>query len=344
MKKLLVILTLLSAAPVYAADPQPQSSWRQPGTLLGITACVGVLIGLWKYCSLPKNDVQTSSKIPTLTQFTSISCGSAKGFDKPVPFDNGNLSDESYMCLTPQIARMTSLAQGIKDAAANDMPLRHYLFYGPPGTGKTMLVRAFVQETGLDYIAFSANELERCTLEKGIRQVKDLFEFAQSYPKKLAIVIDDGATIFADRGTCSDKMRTLLSVILTYMGTEQSNYMVISITNRPKRFDSAALNRFGEKIRIGAPGLEERKKLFKWFIQNCFVGSPVLLEDVDTEATCNEFAQRSEGLVAGDISDVMVEAQYHAYGTENKTINSEMIFTALENKKQRMADILRDFE
>ena len=51
--------------------------------------------------------------------------------------------------------------------------------------------------------------------------------------------------------------------ILTYMGTENPIFMVIAILNRPAVFDDAALSRFGEQIKIGAPGLEEEKAYCK---------------------------------------------------------------------------------
>lgn len=260
------------------------------------------------------------------------------------------------------------LTRSIISAAENDAYFRHYLFYGPPGTGKTMLAKAMALEAGLEYMYFPAPNLEEYSLEEGIKQIRHLFEYARAYPKKLMIIIDEADAVFAKRNSCSHTMRAFLNLILAYMGTEQNNFIVIAITNRPVDFDSAALSRFGEKLKIGSPEFNERKEIFTQYAHKYFIQSNELrkdnrsffqrflsprpktrlplsvADDVFTEETFNTLAEQSEGLAGRDISDVMLAVQNAAYGMLDRTITQDIIYAALDLKKQQNKQLYEDFE
>ncbi len=283
-------------------------------------------------------------------------------------YENTKVPDRSEVVLSDVLKkRFEKLSHAITNAAKNDVFFRHYLFYGPPGTGKTMIAKAIAQEAGLEYMYFSAANLEQYSLEEGVQQIRHLFEYAKAYPKKLMIIMDEADSIFASRDTCSDKTRTFLNKILTYTGTEQNKYVVIGITNRPKDFDDAALSRFGVKVKIDAPKQAERVLLFKQYAVKYFSLShtekrdnrsifqwlfsrkpaertPLMAaDDVFAPETFEELAQRSEGLSGREISDVMVQVQHDAYGKSDHMITKEMLFEALEDKLQD-AEIMKDFK
>ncbi len=341
----------------------------QPKTLGAIALAAGGAFALWHASSLAKDLAKHYLLIPPLCDPAESSIrgwgSSIQGFfvheDRTVP-------DRSQVVLSETLQkRFEKLSHAITNAAKNDVFFRHYLFYGPPGTGKTMVAKAIAQEAGLEYMYFSAANLEQYSLEEGIQQIRHLFEFAKAYPKKLMIVMDEADSIFAHRDTCSDKTRTFLNKILTYTGTEQNNYVVIAITNRPKDFDEAALSRFGVKIKVDAPGHKERTAIFAQYAQKYFVLShtenrdkrsffqwifsrkPVertplnVADDVFTQETFNELADKSEGLSGREIADAMSNVQHDAYGTSDHTITKAMLFEALADKIND-AEIMDDFK
>ncbi len=345
-------------------------SLRQPSTLLTLAVGAGAIFALWHSSIFVKDIAENYIKIPPLAKETSINSWGSKVKSFFV-YEDRTLPPRGDVILSKLLlTRAEMLTQSIINAAKNDTFFIHYLFYGPPGTGKTMLAKAMAQEAGLEYIYFPASKLLQYSLEDGLHQICHLFEYAKAYPKKLMIIMDEGDDIFAHRGTCSEKARAFLTSILTYMGTEQSDYVVITMSNRPKDFDTASLSRFGEKIFIGAPAHAERMKMFGLYAQKYFVDSHMInrdnrsayqwlfsrkpkkrmplniAEDVFTEATFNELALRSDGLVGRDISFVMSKVQNSAYRSDGQTITitPEIIFDALECKKQQDIDIQQDFE
>ena len=340
----------------------------EPKTLGYLTLAGLGLFAAWHATSLIKEVANHYIMLPPLAQKTSIRSwtGTVKDFfvyeDKTVP-------PRSEVILSDDLKGYTEvLTQSIINAAQNDTFFSHYLFYGPPGTGKTMLAMAMAQEAGLEYIYFSAGDLKQYSLEEGIKQVRHLFEYAKAYPKKLMIIMDEADDIFTTRGSASERALTLLNLILTYTGTEQSDFMVIALTNRTEVFDSAGLSRFGEKIEIGAPGLQERKRMFAQYAQKYLIDSHTINRDnrttyqwffspkpkerlplnvadeVFTDEVFNELAKRSEGLVGRDIAYIMQRVQNAAYAHNTRTITKDVLYAALEVKKQQEQKIKQIFK
>jgi len=341
----------------------------QPKTLASLTAMSLGIFAAWHTTSLAKDIAKHYLLIPPLCD---PSESSIKGWGSSIRnffvYEEARTPSRSQVILSDELhQRFEKLSHAITNAAKNDVNFRHYLFYGPPGTGKTMMAKAIAQEAGLEYMYFSAANLEQYSLEEGVQQICHLFEYAKAYPKKLMIIMDEADCIFAHRDTASDKARTFLNKILTYTGTEQNNYVVIAITNRPKDFDEAALSRFGVKIKVDAPGFEERKRILAQYAYSLFIDSHavnrdqrsvfqwlfsrkpveriplVLADDVLTSETFDILAQRSEGLSGRDLADIMANVQHDAYGQPDHTITKEMLFDALEHKKQD-ARALEDFK
>ena len=337
---------------------------KRPGTLIFL----GLAFALWQGSTLVKDVAKHYLMLPPLARETSLRSwtDSVKGI---FVYEEKIIPPRSEVILNDYLkVRTEVLTQSIINAAANDTFFRHYLFFGPPGTGKTMLAKSMAVESGLEYIIISGADLNQYSLEEGIKQIRHLFEFAKACPKKLMIVIDEADDLFAHRETCADKTRTFLNKILTYTGTEQSDFMVLALSNRPRAFDKASLSRFGEKLKIGAPELTERKLIFAQYAQKYLIDSHTVnrdnrtfyqwfftpkpkerlplyvAEDVFTDEVFTELGKQSEGLVGRDIADVMLTVQNAAYATHDQTITKDILYAALEVKKQQLEEIKHDFE
>ena len=336
--------------------------------VIGIGAAALLTFGAWHTSAFIRDTATHYLKIPPLAQETSIRSWTSwiKSF---FVYDEQEVAPRTEVILSDELAdRAEKLTQSIINAAYYDTFFRHYMFYGPAGTGKTMLAKAIAQEAGLEYIYFSAAKLDQYELEDAIKQLTHLFEYAKAYPKKLMIIIDEADNLFAHRENCSNKTRTMLNLVLTYMGnTEQSDFMVIAMTNRPKTFDKAAMSRFGEKVKIDRPEAAQRRAIFEQYAQKYFIDSHtincdnrsllqkfftrtpqsrmplILADDVWTDETFDELTRRSEGMVGRDISDIMLSVQNEAYGYVDHMITKDMLLETLERKKLQNRQEALDF-
>lgn len=341
--------------------------FTEPKRLAYMALGAGGVFALWHGTKVAAEVAKNYLLIPPLAQKTSIR-GWTSGIKNIFVYEDRTMPERSQVMLNDTLRnRIEVLTKSIINAAKNDTFFRHYLFYGPPGTGKTMIAMAMAHEAGLEYIYFSAATLDQYSLEEGVKQIRHLFEYAKAYPKKLMIIMDEADSIFCCRDTCSDKTRTFLNQILTFSGTEQNHYILVALTNRPKDFDTAALSRFGEKLKINTPEHEERKKMFGLYAQKYFIDSHtvnrdnrtvyqwlfsrkpaprmplIITEEALSDETFEELAERSEGFVGRDIADVMVMVQNAAYGSEDHTITKEILINAIELKKQQRDELLNDF-
>ncbi len=314
-------------------------------TALGIAAA-------WQGTKLAVSLLDHLIRIPELAQETSIKTWSQTLYGGP-SIEKIELSD---VILEPQLAgRMQQLTQMITNTALHNHFFRHFLFYGPPGTGKTMLAKAIAHNAGLKYIYFSASKLEIFSTEEGLKKITQLFQYAQNSDHKLMIIMDEADALFAKRDdgaqSLSQKSLIYLENILTYMGTENPNFMVIAISNRPAVFDDAALSRFGEQIKIGAPGLEERKLIVRRYLQKYLVDKPqadtrnLLLRTFNpapkpeplslapdiTNSVLDDIAQKLVNFVGRDISDLMRLVQGMAYASDNH-VTKNMLYEATDQK------------
>ena len=257
--------------------------------------------------------------------------------------------------------RVDELTQSINNAVENDSIFSHGLFCGPPGTGKTTLAMSMAPKLGLEYIYVNASRLFKYPLEEAEKQLTHLFEFAKAYPKKLMVIIDD-AYLLIHRNEedtyyeCIDRTGRLRNLMLRYINKEQSNFMVLALSDFQKSIDKEIMNCFKEKIEFGYPKEAERKALFKQYTQNCFIDSQnpdkrtfiqkffssaphklypfSVASDVFTDETFDELACKSEGLTGRDIRNIMYMARNEAYTLPEVIITKRMLLDALEKLQQ----------
>ncbi len=312
------------------------------------------IFGAWHTSKLLREVITHKLLIPPLAQKTNIiPWYSSKKKSEPLTFDDIVLSED----LTQQAQELVTSAQY---GAQHDLKLRHFLFYGPPGTGKTLLAQIIADQAGLKYMYFPASKLTQYSEEEGERQINRLFEYASSYPEKLMVIMDEVDGIFQHRDRCPAKILSFQETILSHIGTESEDFMFVGITNRPQDLDDAAMSRYGVKLYVGPPGPEERERLFKLYTTKYFVPHAVRLEDRRpwykkllgsrvrfreplkiapdiTQAVFEDLANRSEGFVGRDISDMLIGVQSQGYYRPDKTITKDMLYRALITKKEQNA-------
>lgn len=243
-----------------------------------------------------------------------------------------------------------------KNIIKNGGHLRHLLLPGPPGTGKTLSSMAMANELGLPAIYFSASNLRNFKVEDAITKLRQLFAYAENSPTPIVIIIDESEVVFASRDKAlSEETRMIMNQIMAKTGTEQCNFILVALTNRPQDFDDAFKSRFSETIYIGAPALEQRRQIVDMYVTK-YIKKPLFTpktsflgrlrkkkdlkqitfdEAIFTEQAIRIIAQRLEGFTGRDISQLMMAVRDAAYATSEVHVTQAMLDTVMARKIEK---------
>ena len=215
--------------------------------------------------------------------------------------------------------------------------IRGLLLLGPPGCGKTYLASALANEIGIPFLSRSGSEFVEMYVGVGASRVRQLFREARE--KALSkggciIFIDEFDALGSKRtpqasGGGREYNQTLNQLLVELDGLkekdQQYNIVVIGATNmREKSLDPALLRpgRFDRKIYMEKPLLEDRKKLFQYYLSKVSYDE----KEIDIE----KFAKMTGGQTPADISNLIREAALLAVRNKKKKIGLLEIETARE--------------
>ncbi|MDI6605968.1 MAG: AAA family ATPase [Candidatus Omnitrophota bacterium] len=192
--------------------------------------------------------------------------------------------------------------------------LRGILMLGPPGCGKTYLAKAIATEAKLPFITMSGSEFVEMFVGVGAGRVRGLFKQARrlaEFEGGCIIFIDEidavGAQRSVDRGfggqTEANTTVNQLLVEMDGLKEKDHNIVLIGATNAPERFLDQALlrpGRFDRKIFVDKPNLEDRQKLFAYYLKKVQYNP----EDIKVD----RLARITVGQSPADISNIVREA------------------------------------
>jgi len=214
--------------------------------------------------------------------------------------------------------------------------LKGILMLGPPGCGKTYLAKAIATETKLPFISMSGSEFVEMFVGVGAGRVRSLFKRAQQLAELeggCIIFIDEidavGAQRSMDRGFGgSTEHNTTLNQLLVEMdGLKDKDYNIILIgaTNAPESYLDPALlrpGRFDRKIIVDKPNLEDRAKLFAYYLKSVKYNA----QDVKID----RLARITVGQNPADIANIVREAALITVRNQSTSISMKEIDEARE--------------
>lgn len=214
--------------------------------------------------------------------------------------------------------------------------LRGILMLGPPGCGKTYLAKAIATEAKMPFISMSGSEFVEMFVGVGAGRIRSLFKKAQRLAELeggCIIFIDEidavGAQRATDRGFGGQtEFNTTVNQLLVEMDglkEKESNVVVIGATNVPEYFLDKALlrpGRFDRKFYVDKPNLEDREKLFDYYLKK------VKYDPADIKI--DRLARITVGYSPAEIANIVKEAALFAVRSKRQAITMKDIDEARE--------------
>jgi cell division protease FtsH len=213
--------------------------------------------------------------------------------------------------------------------------LRGILMIGPPGCGKTYLAKAIATEAKIPFLSMSGSEFIEMFVGVGASRIRKLFKQARNlaYAEGGCIIFIDeldavGAQRAVDRGFGGQtESNTTLNQLLVEMdGLKEKDYniVVIGATNVPESFLDIALlrpGRFDRKIYVDFPNLEEREKLFDYYLKEV---------KYDSSLDISRLARMAVQKSPADIANLIREAALIAVRNKKEQIGMKEVTEAMD--------------
>jgi len=215
------------------------------------------------------------------------------------------------------------------------LAIRGILMVGPPGCGKTYLAKAMATEANVPFLSMSGSEFVEIFVGVGASRVRKLFKqarlFAHGYGACIIFIDELDAVarkrVFSVFGGTEETNSTQNQLLAEMDGlkTKGENVIVIGATNASESsLDEALLRpgRFDRKIYVGAPNLEERERLFEFYLSK--------VKYDKNNINIGRVARKTVYKTPADIANIVKEAVLIAARSKKEEISMKDVAEAIE--------------
>ncbi|MFA5389306.1 MAG: AAA family ATPase [Candidatus Omnitrophota bacterium] len=320
--------------------------------VVGITIVILIILSIWGLASLESFYRHlTIAQMPISILLAGLNAGIfvfmymiflQGGFSKirqtTVKGQNVNIHWQDVIGMEEAKQEALEVVQLIKDRTKllkiGGKILRGLLMVGPPGCGKTYLAKAIATEAGIPFISMSGSEFTEIFVGVGAARVRKLFKKARTlaYGNGAAIIfIDELDAIgrqrsFSFMGGGQETNSTQNQLLVEMDGLQEKDYNVIIIgaTNAAEGvLDEALLRpgRFDRKIYIDRPNLQEREKIFEYYLKKI-----KYVPDIDIGRLARQAVHKSPA----EIENMIKEAALIATRNKKEIVGHKELSEAME--------------
>lgn len=140
---------------------------------------------------------------------------------------------------------------------------RKILLSGPPGTGKTLTASIIANELKLPLYTILMDKMVTKFMGETSAKLRQVFDLIEQ--KQGVYLFDEFDAIGGERSRDNDvgEMRRVLNSFLQFIERDNSDSLIIAITNNKALLDQALFRRFDDVILYNLPSEEEKLELLK---------------------------------------------------------------------------------
>ncbi|MDR1533557.1 MAG: ATP-binding protein [Planctomycetota bacterium] len=138
---------------------------------------------------------------------------------------------------------------------------RKILLAGPPGTGKTLTASVFAGELGLPLFTILMDKIVTKFMGETSAKLRQIFDVVQE--RRGVYLFDEFDAIGGERSRENDvgEMRRVLNSFLQFIERDDSDSLIVAVTNNPRILDQALFRRFDDVLHYHLPEKSEIRKL-----------------------------------------------------------------------------------
>jgi SpoVK/Ycf46/Vps4 family AAA+-type ATPase len=200
---------------------------------------------------------------------------------------------------------------------------RKILLSGPPGTGKTLTAYIVANELNLPLYTILMDKMVTKFMGETSAKLRQIFDLIEQ--KQGVYLFDEFDAIGGERSRDNDvgEMRRVLNSFLQFIERDNSDSLIIAITNNKQLLDQALFRRFDDVILYNLPSLEEKEALLK-----------NRLSQFQKKIRFEDLLPNINGLSHSEISLACIDAIKETILNEKQQMNNELLLKAIKDRNE----------
>lgn len=191
------------------------------------------------------------------------------------------------------------------------------LLYGMPGVGKTTIAKFIAAQTGLPLVTARLDALISSLLGNTSKNIRKVFEFADSKPCILFLDEFDAIAKARDDQHEMGELKRVINSLLQNIDEFAQNNVLIAATNHPELLDKAIWRRFNNVIEVSQPGIENISKIVSLYAGE--FGKDLMADKKKADKLVHLLSQKTPS----DIRTIINNALTHTIVEEKNSLTAE---------------------
>lgn len=198
---------------------------------------------------------------------------------------------------------------------------RKILLSGPPGTGKTLTASIIANELNLPLYTILMDKMVTKYMGETSAKLRQVFDLIEQ--KQGVYLFDEFDAIGGERSRDNDvgEMRRVLNSFLQFIERDNSDSLIIAITNNKALLDQALFRRFDDVILYHLPDNDEKLALLK-----------NRLSRYSKKVNFNQLLPNINGLSHAEISLACLDAIKETVLNENQSMSNQLILKSIKDR------------